>query len=828
MTNLFKDIQFALRQLARRPAFTAIATIVLALGLGSTAAIFSVVNAVLLRPLPYPHPESLVSLFESDVIGTSPDDAFNVVSPGLFDEWRRHARSLSVMSAVHETSFNISSKSASFTPERITALACSSTFPTVLGFQPALGRFFNEAEDQYEAPHVAVLSYGFWQQHFGGRRDILGRQIRLDGEDYNILGVLPKSFVYPGLPARVLVPFERTLDKDNRTTFSNHFFYVIGRLTPGYSVRSAQEELSAIVQNIRRAHPTEVMGTFATVALFNRHLVADVQTALLVLLAAVGCLLLIACVNIANLLLTRALGRQRELAIRFALGASRLQIVRQVLIESTLISFFGAAVGLIVANWMSLFLAAHAPGAYNLPQVANIHIDSAVLAFTASMALLSGVAAGLFPALAASGNDIVHGIRQSSRSATESRSHTLLRQLFVGVEVAISLVLLVGAGLMLRSFLNLQNVRPGFHAKNAVSFELSLPDARYKTHQSVSNFVRRLVNDLRAMPGVTSAGLVSYPPLAGHWSDSVFHIQGHPLPPGKMMDLLFREADPGYFRAVGIPLIRGRVFTDRDGVGFDEKHPQPGKAIISKTTADQFFKNLDPIGQVLEFGTDAGLAPPASGNPLPVFQIIGIVGDVPTDPATGIEPTIYLPLFDGDDNYFFAVVHTAGAPLALSATITRQLHQLDPDLPVHNLRTFEQINQENTSDSRFNVTLLALFASAAVLLAAIGLYGVVSYNVSQRTAEIGIRMALGAKRAQIAGAVVLDGIKPALIGLAIGFAASFALTRVLKSMLFHVSTFDAITFAVVPAILIVTAALACLAPALRAASIDPTAALRTE
>ncbi len=691
-----------------------------------------------------------------------------------------------------------------------------------------LGRFFNQSEDQYEAPHVAVLSYRFWQQHFGGRRDILGQQIRLDGEDYNIVGVLPNSFVYPGEPARVLVPFKRTLDKDNRITFSNHFFYVIGRLATGYTVQSAQEELASVVKNIRRTHPAEVMGTFATVALFNKHIVADVQTALLVLLGAVGCLLLIACVNIANLLLTRALGRQRELAIRFALGASRLQIIRQVLVESTLISFFGAAAGLIIANWMSSFLAAHAPGADNLPQVANIHIDWAVLAFTASIALLSGIAAGLFPALAASRNDVIHGMRQSSRSATESRFHALLRQIFVGAEVAVSLVLLIGAGLLLRSFLNLQSVRPGFQAQNAVSFEISLPDAHYKTRQSVSNFVRRLVDNLRSTPGVTSAGLVSYPPLAGHWSDSVFHIKGHPLPSGKMMDLLYREVDPGYFRAVGIPLLRGRVFTDSDGVGFDDKHPKLGKAIVSKATADKFFKNLDPIGQVLEFGTDAGLPPNASGNPIPVFQIVGIVGDVPTDAATGIDPTIYLPLFDGDNNYFFAVVHTIGAPLALSATLTRQLHQLDPDLPVHNLRTFDQINAQATSDRRFSVTLLALFASVAVLLAAVGLYGVVSYNVSQRTAEIGIRMALGAKRAQIGSTVVLDGMKPAVIGLLIGFAASFALTQVLKSMLFHVSTFDSVTFAVVPTILITTAALACLAPALRAASIDPTAALRTE
>ena len=583
MNSVFKDIHFALRQLRARPAFAGIAIFVLALGLGATAAIFSVVNAVLLQPMPYPHPETLVNLFESDVIGTSVDDQFNVVSPGLFQEWQAHARSLSAMSAVNEMSFNISSKSQSFTPEHIGALAVSSTFPAILGVHPALGRFFNPQEDQFEGPYVTVLSYAFWQQHFGGAASVLGKQVRLDGNNYTVLGVLPKNFIYPGQRAEVFVPFKRTLSRNNQNTFSSHFFFVIGRLAPGYSAKAAQEELASIVRNIRRAHPKEIMGTFATVVPFNTFLVRDVRTALLVLLGAVGCLLLIACVNIANLLLTRALSRQRELAIRLALGANRAQLVRQLLIESTVISFLGAAAGLLVANWLSAFLATHAPGAEDLPQVANIHIGVPVLLFTAGMALLSGLAAGLFPALAASRTDLISGMKDTSRSATAGRPHAFLRQVFVGVEVAVSLVLLIAAGLLLHSFLNLQNVSPGFRANNALSFEVSLPDAGYKDRQAVSNFIRRLEEQLRNTPGVSSAGLVSYPPMAGHWSDWVFHIEGHPLPQGSMMDLLNREADPAYFHAVGIPLLRGRLFTDRDGVGFDDKHPVLGAAIDRKS-----------------------------------------------------------------------------------------------------------------------------------------------------------------------------------------------------------------------------------------------------
>ncbi len=626
----------------------------------------------------------------------------------------------------------------------------------------------------------------------------------------------------------MFVPFKRTLDRANQTSFSNHFFFVIGRLAPGYSAASAEQELSSIVRNIRRTHPIDVMGTFATVVAFNAYLVRDVKTALLVLLGAVGCLLLIACVNIANLLLTRALGRQRELAIRFALGANRLRIIRQLLIESVTISFLGAAAGLLVANWLTAFLAAHAPGAEDLARVANVHIDKTVLLFTTGLALLSGIAAGLFPALAASRTDLVGGMKDISRSTTASRSHTFLREMLVSIEVAVSLVLLIAAGLLLRSFLNLENVRLGFRAENSISFELSLPEAGYKERQAVSSFIRRLAAALRSMPGVTSAGLVSHPPLAGHWSDSVFHIKGHPMPPGKMMDLVSRRADPGYFRALGIPLLRGRFFTDRDGVGFDDKHPLPGKAIISEAAAKEFFKNSDPIGQVLDYGTDAGLPPDPSGNPYPEFEIIGIVGDVPSDAETGVEPTIYQPLLDGFSKNFYAVIHTTGDPAALGAGIRRVVHRLDPELPVNNIRTFAQINSESTANRRFSANLLTLFAVAALVLATIGLYGVVSYNVSQRTAEIGIRMALGARRREVSRIVLIDGMKPAVIGLLVGLAASFALTQILKSMLFQVSIFDRITFSAVPVILAVAAALACLAPALRAASIDPVSALRTE
>ncbi len=827
MTSLFKDLKFTVRQLRTHPGFTVIAVFVLALGLGASAAIFSVVNAVLLQPLPYSHPETLVGVFEKDVVDNGSDDTYNSVSPGLFRDWQANAQSVSLLSAVRETSFNISSKNQSFNPERIHGIACSPTFAKILGLNPVLGRFFTTTEDQYEAPYVAVLSYRFWQRHFGGSRNVLNQQVRLDGNSYSIVGVLPRRFVYPGQPADVLVPFKRTLDISNRDTYSNHFFQVIGRLAPGYSKSSAQQELSNIVRNIRRTHPSDVMGKSATVIGLNEYLVRDVRVGLLVLLGAVGCLLLIGCVNIANLLLTRSLGRRRELTTRLALGASRLQLVRQLLIESTTISLLGAAAGLLISSWASSFLAKYAPGANDLPQTLNIHTDTRVVLFTIALAVLSGVAAGLFPAFAASRVDLVNGLRDSSRSATASRSHGYLRDVLVGIEVAISLVLLVTAGLLLHSFVNLLNIPPGFRAQNAVSFEISLPDVSYKNTRSVSNFIRRFAGDLRSMPGVASAGLVSYPPLAGHWSDSVFHIKGHPLPPGSMIDLVNLEADPGYFRAMGIPLLQGRFFTPRDGTGFDEKHPKLGAMIISQATAKKFFRRLNPIGQIMEFGTDAGLPPDPAGNPYPEFQIVGVVGDVPTSAETGVEPTVYRTLLDGDQNDFYGVIHTGGDPLALSKSIQTVVHRLDPDLPVHNIRTFAQINTEATSDRRFSASLLVLFATVALLLAAIGLYGVVSYSVTQRTAEIGIRMALGASRTEVSRIVILDGMKPAALGLVSGILVSLTISHLFKSLVFGISTVDGITFVAVPVILAVTVAFACLVPALRATRIDPTQALRT-
>jgi predicted permease len=828
IAGFLKDARYALRQLHQKPGFTVVAVLVLALGLGANASIFSVVNAVLLKPLPYNNPQTLVTIFERDVVGLSDENHYNSISAGLFSEWQRNVRSLAFISAVRRVAFNVSTRSQTFTPQRVNGVACSDSFFRLLDVTPLLGRFFAKSEDALNAPYVAVISYGFWQDHFASDRKVVGQSLRLDGNSYTVIGVLPRRFVFPGEPADVFVSFNRILEENNRNSFDNHFFSAIGRLAPGYSVAQARDELNAITRNVRREHPKAFIGQGVTLTLLHEYLVRNLRGSLLMLLGAVGCLLLITCVNIANLLLTRALGRQRELSIRCAVGAGRGQIIRQLLIESSIISLLGAGAGLIVAGWTSSFLAARAPGADRLPQVANIRIDPTVLLFTFGIALLCGLAAGLFPALVTSRTDVLNGLKDTSRSSTAGRTHSLFRNTLVSLEVATSLVLLIGAGLLLRSFYNVQRVQFGFQSENSISFALSLPEATYKQRANVSNFLRTLVGELRAIPGVVSAGLISHPPLSGHWSDSVYHIQGHPLPPGTMMDLVYRSADPGYFKALGIPLIRGRFLSGRDGIGFDDYHPQLGEALISKAAAEKFFPTLDPLGKILGPGPDSGVAPAPSGKPFPSYQIVGVVGDVPTNVETGIEPTFYGSLFDGDNRDFYGIVRSHTDPAKLIGEIQNQIRRLDPDIPLHEVRTFSQINSSVTENRRFSVSLLALFAAVAVLLAAVGLYGVVSYAVTQRTAEIGIRMALGAGRSEVSRMIVLDGMKPALLGVAAGLLASLGLSRLLANMLFGVSSSDLLTFGIVSGLLTLVVIAACLIPALRATRIDPTIALRTE
>ena len=818
LSTLIHDIAFALRQLQKNPGRTFIAISVLALGLGANAAIFSVVNALLLQPLPYAEPDRLVQLFERDVIGTG-EPPYNPVAPANYLDWRRDARQFEQIAAADGGEFNLASPSGGFAPERIDAAFLSDNLLTTLGVQPIQGRNFRADEDRPGAPHVALISYGLWQRRFGGSPDVLGRPIRLDNESYQIIGILPGWFMYPSRTTQVWVPLEQHVPPKQLASHDNHFLDVIGRLRPGVSVEQGRAEIDGIQKQYKHAHPKAVAGKGANVVSLGEMTVRDIRTSLLVLFGAVVCVLIIACVNVANLLLAQAMGRQREVAIRAAVGASRARIVGQLLTESVLLSVLGGVLGIWVASMTTGYLAAQAPNAASLPQVDNISVDYRVFLFTFGIALLTGIAAGLFPAAQASRFDLVSNLKDSGRSSTPGRSHARFRDVLVAAEVALSLMVLVAAGLLLRSFDQLRNVHTGVRTDHTLTVGVYPSEAAYPKNSDVSAFDKKLLHAAMAVPGVEAAGLTTCPPAGGHCSDWVFNIEGRTLPPGVLMDALYRSVDPGFFQAAGVPVLRGRTFIEQDGAGFDEQHPRLSSIIISESLAKEYFPNEDPIGKHILL---AGLMKTMS------LQVVGIVADVLKRPDAKIQPTMYTPILDGDERGTYLVLRTSIDPHSIVPSIRKAIEQLDRDLPLFQVRTTAEIIDTTVQRREFSILLLSLFAGLALVLAAVGLYGVLSYTVSQRTGEMGIRMALGASSADVRRLILIQGMKPALVGVAAGIAGALAATRLLSSMLFHVSPMDPYTFAAVAVGLMGVAVLACLLPAMRATRIDPTIALRRE
>jgi predicted permease len=814
LSTLLQDTGFALRQMRKSPARTMVAIAVLALGLGANAAIFSVVNALLLQPLPYPDPDRLVQLFERDVIG---DEPYNSVAPANYLDWRRDARQFEQIAAVGDEQFNLASSSGDSTPERIDASLISDNLLTTLGVRPMLGRNFRRDEDRHGAARVALISYGLWQRRFAGSPDVLGRQIRLDSEDYQIVGILPRWFMYPSRTVQVWVPLEQRITQEQMARHDNHYLDVIGRLRPQVTVEQGRAEIDGIVKQFKHAHPEEVMGKGGNVVSLGEMTVRDIRTSLLVLFGAVVCVLIIACVNVANLLLAQSLGRQREVAIRAAVGASRARIVGQLLTESILMSVLGGMLGLGVAAFSTGFLAAKAPNAAYLPQVDNIGVDYRVFLFTFGVALLTGIAAGLFPAAQASRFDLVSNLKDSGRSSTPGRSHARFRDVLVSAEVALSLMVLVAAGLLLRSFQQLKDVHIGARTDHTLTVGVYPAEAAYPKNSDVSAFLKKLERSAAAVPGVESAGLTTCPPAGGHCSDWVFKIEGRSMPPGALMDALYRSVDPGFFQAAGIPVLRGRTFTEQDGQGFDQDHPRPGQVIISESLRKQYFPNEDPIGKNILLGV-----------PTSKLQVIGIVGDVLEQPDAQIQPTVYAPILDGERRGVYLVLRTALEPHSVVPSIRRSIALLDRDMPLFRVRTTAEIIDSTIERREFSILLLSLFAGLALVLAAVGLYGVLSYTVSQRTAEMGIRVALGASVTDVRRLILVQGMKPALAGIAVGVIGALFATRLLRSMLFQVSAMDPSTFAAVAMVLIAVAALACWLPAVRATRIDPTLALRRE
>ena len=827
LASLPQDMHFALRQLAKRPGFTFTAIAILALGLGANTAIFSVVNAFLLKPLPYKDPSRLMGIFERDPVGPVGSDPFNEMAAGNFLDWQKMTTSFEVMAAAGGGAFNLSSPSDAFVPERVDACLCSATTFATLGVNPMLGRGFLPDEDKYGARKVAVISYRLWQQRFGAAPDVLHSQIRLDGENHEIVGVMPRGFAYPYQTTDIWVPLLAKISPESAQNHSGHFLHVVGRLRQGVSVAQARAEIDGFAWRYKRAHPQEFSGRGGNVVPLHDYLVRNVRQSLLVLLGAVGCVLLIACVNVANLLLARAAGRAREVAIREAVGASRGRIFRQLLTESILLSILGGVAGVLVAAFITDALVSRAPGANSVLLNGPVHDDPVVFLFTFALAMLAGVAAGLFPALQSSRTDLVNSLKDGNRSMTPGRSHGRFRDILVAAEVALSLVLLVSAGLLLRSFSKLYGVKTGVRVENTLTIGISVPNPDDSHHEKISAFLSQLTDRMQKVPGVIDAGIVSCAPVAGHCSDWVLKIDEIPTPPGQDFDALVRSASPNYFRAAGIPLVAGRTFTKQDGVGFDKKHPRPGAIIISELMAKQFFRGVDPLGKHINFAFNE-LRKGGDVFPDPHYEVIGVVGDVLPRLDAEQQPTFYLPALDGGSDEVYILLHTAVEPHSLVAAVHEEVRRIDSSLPLFDIRTMDEVIGHSASDRRFNLVLFGSFAGLAMLLAAVGLYGVLSYAVSQRRGEIGIRLALGATSSQVLAHILRQGLMPACAGVAVGLAGALLAGQVLKGLLFGIEPTDAVTLVSVPLLLLFVSLAACFLPARRATQVDPTEALRIE
>jgi len=820
-----QDLRFAWRQFSHRPGFAVTALLILALGLGANTAIFSIVNAFLLRPLPYPHPERLVSLFERKVLK---DEPMNLPAPGSFFDWQKLATSFESMSAITTGTANLSSAANSFEPERIDACNCSGNLFSTLGVAPVVGRAFLPDEDKVGAPHVAVISYSLWQRRFGGNRNVLGKRIRLDADDFEVVGVMPPGFTFPDRSTAVWTALVPYLDPALQMRHDLHFFRVIGRLVAGVSVEQAAAELDGIAARYKQAHPEQATGRGAGAIDLHESMVHDAKTSLWVLFGAVCCVLLIACVNLANLILTRSAARTRELCVRAAIGASRSRIVRQLLTESVLLSLVGGAIGALLTGPLTDILISHAPGADTILPSGNVPVDPVVYVFAFCVALLAGIAAGVYPAVQMSRADLANGLKESSRSSTFSRAHGRFRSILVTAEVALSLMLLIAAGLLTRSFMSVYQVKPGLRVDKTLTMTFSLPSARYKKPPQISAFYTQLEEGLATIPGVRSAALTLCPPLTGGCNWLFYYREGRPVTSSQMLVAMETSIDPQYLAAAGIPLFRGRNFTRQDGLGFDEKNPRMGSVLISEAMAKEAFPNEDPIGKRIFFDYAVERAKQQPGTPVPHYEVIGIVGDVPPYVDQKVQPALYLPLLDGGDSGASILLHTAGHPRSLIAAAQKQIQKLDPTLAIYDVRTMEEIIGRSASDRQFSMLLFGAFAGLAVLLAAVGLYGVLAYAVSQRKGEIGIRMALGASDSDVTSLVLKQGMKPAAAGIVLGLTGALLASRVLESLLFGVKPIDALTFCVVPPLLLIVAVAACCLPAWRATRIDPTVALRTE
>ncbi len=808
MDSLLRDLKFSVRSLLKHPGFAVVAVLTLALGIAANTTIFSTVDALLLHPFSFPNQSRLLVLWEQNpALGTLRGS----VAPGNFTDWREQNQSCEQLVAIDQMSFDFSDRTH---PERFPGYGVTQGFFDALGVKPALGRTFLPEESELGRDQVVVLKHSFWQKHFGGDPNVVGRQITLNRKPFTIVGVMPADFNYPYNGGELWTPL--VFDREEQHNRAGHYLRVIGLLKPGVTKAQAQSDLYAIGQRAQQQFPDTNSGRNVSVWTLTDDAVRGARQGVPILMGAVVFVLLIACANVANLLLVRAASRQRETAVRLALGASRARIIRQALTESALLGLVGGVLGLLISVWAIEALANGIPEGFSkfIPGWNRLGLNLNVLLFTFGVSLLAGMAAGLAPVWHSTKTNLNEALKAGGRGDSGKAGHKRLRSALVVSEVALSLVLLIGAGLLVRSFVELLRADLGIKPENVLAMEVSLPEDSYKDKNKRLDFYQQLLGRVETVPGVMKAGVVNLVPFSSSSTSSNFQIVGQPpFAKGEAPYVDIRVSTPGYFDAIGTALRRGRLFTAQDDA-------QAGAVVlVNEAFAKRFLPGQEPVGQRLTFDDDEKK----------IQEIVGVVADVKNDDLDEApEPSAFLPYAQNPYRTMNLIIRGNQDPTRLVSAVRSEVSSLDPALPVSNVKTLSQMIDERISAKRLMTYVLAVFALCALVLASVGIYGVMSYAVSQRTQEIGIRMALGARAADVLKLVVKNGMTLALLGVAIGLAGAFALTRLLVNFLFHVTATDTVTFAGVAFSLVVVALLACYVPARRATKVNPLVALRDE
>jgi predicted permease len=813
-----RDVRYGVRSLSRSRGFSLIAIGVMALCIGAASSLFTVVRSVLLRPLPFRDPNQLVMVYEHFRMASANSEHFNynVVAPGDYFDWRAQTHGFEDMAAWHWWNFNLSDERGQL-PEAVTAVAGTWNLFPLLGVQPVLGRSFTEAEDQ-PGNDAVMLTWSVFQRRFAGDGSIVGGHVHLNGKPYTVVGVLPPSFTYPDVKVQIWVPYASVYIPGSQYGpewmhyHDRHDTRVVARLKPGVSLADAVAQVEAVQYHLHLENPNAPVAEDVAPRTISDDLARDVKRPLFLLMGAVVSLLLIGCLNVANLLVARGAARQKELAIRGALGAGRMTLIRAQLTESLILCIVGGVAGVLLSLAATHWLAT---AWKQLPSAETIHVDGTVLLFSVGLVLAAAMLAGLLPAISSTGKAVFGALQASSRTTGGNVSKTALRKTLLTIEIAVTVVLLIAAGLLLKNFMRLRTATVGSATDNVLTMGYTLPTKKYDTPEKANAFNESLLAGLRAMPGIEGVALGYQPPGSGAGSDDIFVVPEHPpiVAGHELPDALVRRADPGYFSAMQIPLLSGRYFTSQD------RDTKGDKVIVNERLARQYFPGENPIGKHLNIHVFG----PAN------FEIVGVVGDTLFRVDEPAMAEMYFPLLTGIAGESLSLsVRTKGNPLAFSVPIQKQIAALDPELPVSDVLTMQEIIGESLGNASFSSWLVLAFAVLSLVLASVGLYGVLSYLVTQRRTEIGIRIALGARREQLLRLMLLDGLRPALLGLVVGLVGSVGAAELIRSMLYGTKPLDPMVFAAVSGTLLLVAAFACMFPAWRAARLDPMQALRTE